>query len=171
MAPLQCARYGARATPGFEFALSGTGQKSVDFTGTGREWSFVIRRGTANSAVKAAAEFGRDNLKTNGSEIDADVLIAFVVRAPVCLRKLDGASLSAFRAGEAFGPVVTPGHSPKYAPAAGRIKPVFLSQSKLTRCPDPAGWASLLPRESPLCAAVAPRAAARERVTAHACRH
>jgi hypothetical protein len=72
----------------------------------------VIRRGAATSAVKAIAEFGRDNLETDGKEIDTDVLIAVVVCAPARLRKLGDASLSAFRAIEAFGPMVPPGHSP-----------------------------------------------------------
>jgi hypothetical protein len=73
---------------------------------------FVIRRGAATSAVKAIAEFGRDNLEADGSEIDTNVLIAVGVCAPARLRKLGDASLSTFRAIEAFGPMVPPGHSP-----------------------------------------------------------
>jgi hypothetical protein len=71
---------------------------------------FVTRRGAATSAVKAIAEFGRDNLETDGSEIDTDVLTG--VCAPARLRKLGDAGLSTFRAIEAFGPMVPPGHSP-----------------------------------------------------------
>ena len=73
---------------------------------------FVIRRGAATSAVKAAAEFGRESLETEGNEIDSNVLVALVECLPVRLRKLGGASLSAFRAIETFGPMVPPGHSP-----------------------------------------------------------
>ena len=73
---------------------------------------FVIRGGAATSAVKAIAEFGRDNLETDGNEIDTDVLIAVVECLPFRSRKLGGAGLSTFRAIEAFGPMVPPGHSP-----------------------------------------------------------
>jgi hypothetical protein len=48
----------------------------------------VIRRGAATSAVKAIAEFGQDNLETDGNEVDTDVLIAVVECLPVRLRKL-----------------------------------------------------------------------------------
>jgi hypothetical protein len=72
----------------------------------------MIRRGAATSAVKAIAEFGRDNLETDGNEIDTDVLIAVVECPPARLRKLGDASLSTFRAIEAFGPMVPPGRSP-----------------------------------------------------------
>jgi hypothetical protein len=73
---------------------------------------FVIRRGAATNAVKAAAEFGRDSLETDGNEIDTNVLVALVEWPPVRLRKLGGAGLSTFRAIEAFGPMVPPGHCP-----------------------------------------------------------
>jgi hypothetical protein len=73
---------------------------------------FVIRRGAATSAVKAIAEFRQDNPETDGNEIDTDVLIAIVECLPVRLRKLGGAGLSAFRAIEAFVPMVPPDHSP-----------------------------------------------------------
>jgi hypothetical protein len=72
----------------------------------------MIRRSAAGTAVKAIAEFGRDNLETDGSEIDTDVLIAIGVCEPARLRKLGVAGLSTFRANEAFGPMVPPGHSP-----------------------------------------------------------
>ena len=77
-----------------------------------RQGWVVSRRGAATSAVKAIAEFGQDNLETDGNEIDTNVLVAIVECLPVPLRKLGGASLSAFRAIEAFGPMVPPGHSP-----------------------------------------------------------
>jgi hypothetical protein len=60
--------------------------------------SFVIRRGAATSAVKAIAEFGHDNVETDGNEIDPNILVAFVECPPARLRKFDGAGLSAFRA-------------------------------------------------------------------------
>jgi hypothetical protein len=72
----------------------------------------VSRGGAATSAVKAVAEFGQDNLETDGNEIDTNVLVDLVECLLVRLRKLGGASLSAFRAIEAFGPMVPPGHSP-----------------------------------------------------------
>jgi hypothetical protein len=77
-----------------------------------RQGWVVIRRGATTSAVKAIAEFSRDNPETDGNEIDTDILIAVVECLPVRLRKLGGAGLSTFRAIEAFGPVVPPGHSP-----------------------------------------------------------
>ena len=70
------------------------------------------RRGAATSAVKAIAEFGQESLETDGNEIDSNVLVALVEWLPVRLRKLGRAGLSAFRAIEAFGPMVPPGHSP-----------------------------------------------------------
>jgi hypothetical protein len=54
----------------------------------------VIRRGAATTAVKAIAEFGQDNLETDGNDIDTNVLVALVERLPVRLRKLGGANLS-----------------------------------------------------------------------------
>jgi hypothetical protein len=77
---------------------------------SGREWLFVIRRAAANRAVKAAAEFGRDNVKTNGSEIDTDVLIAIVVCLTIRLRKFGATRPTAFRASERFGPPIASGH-------------------------------------------------------------
>jgi hypothetical protein len=72
----------------------------------------VIRRGATTCTVKAIPEFGQDNPETDGNEIDTDVLIAVVECLPVRLRKMGGAGLSTFRAIEAFGPMVPPGHSP-----------------------------------------------------------
>jgi hypothetical protein len=60
--------------------------------------SFVIRCCAASIAVKATAEFSKDNLESNRNEIDTNILVAFVKSAPVRLRKLDDAGLSAFRA-------------------------------------------------------------------------
>jgi hypothetical protein len=77
---------------------------------SGREWLFVVRRGAANRAVKAAAEFGRDNVKTNGSEIDTDVLIAIVVCLTIRLRKFGATGPAAFRASEGFSPLIASGH-------------------------------------------------------------
>ena len=48
----------------------------------------MVRRRAANRAVKAAAEFGRDSLETNGSEIDTDVLIAIVVCLTIRLLRM-----------------------------------------------------------------------------------
>ena len=96
---------------------------------SGSEWLFVVRRGAANRAVKAAAEFGRDNVKTNGSEIDTDVLIAIVVCLTVRLRKFGATCPAAFRASESFGPLIASGHPAKYAPKADRFKPVSLPQA------------------------------------------
>jgi hypothetical protein len=77
---------------------------------SGSEWLFVVRRGAANRAVKAAAEFGRDNVKTNGSEIDTDVLIAIVVCLTIRLRKFGATGPAAFRASEGFSPLIASSH-------------------------------------------------------------
>jgi hypothetical protein len=60
--------------------------------------SFVMRRDAATSTVKAIAEFGHDNPEANGGEFDTNILVAFVERLPVRLRKFHGAGLSAFQA-------------------------------------------------------------------------
>jgi hypothetical protein len=97
-----------------------------------RQWLFVIRRGAANRAVKAAAEFGRDNVKTNGSEIDADVLIAIVVCLTIRLRKFGATRPAAFRASESFGPLIASGH-----PANMRRKRAGSSQYPCHKQTDP----------------------------------
>ena len=58
--------------------------------------SFVIRRGAATSAVKAAAKFGQDDLKSAGDQFDKNVLVAIVVCLTFRLRKFDAASHAAF---------------------------------------------------------------------------
>ena len=82
----------------FAFSPSSTRRRMA----SGREWLFVIRRGAANRAVKAAAKFGRDNLKTNGSELDTDVLIAIGVCLTIRLRKFGATRPAAFRASESL---------------------------------------------------------------------
>jgi hypothetical protein len=92
----------------------------------------VIRRGTANRAVKAAAKFGRDNLKTNGSEIDTDVLIAIVVCLTIRLRKFGATRPAAFRASESFGPLIASGH-----PSNMRLQRTGSSQYPCHKQTDP----------------------------------
>jgi hypothetical protein len=106
--------------------------KNADFSGAGREWLFVIRRGAANSAVKAAAEFARDNIKTNGSEIDTYVLIAIVVCLTIRLRKFGATRPAAFRATESFSPLIASGH-----PANMRRKRAGSSQYPCHKQTDP----------------------------------
>jgi hypothetical protein len=112
----------------FAFSPSSTRRRMA----SGREWLFVIRRGAANRAVKAAAKFGRDNLKTNGSELDTDVLIAIVVCLTIRLRKFGATRPAAFRASESFGPLIASGH-----PANMRRKRSGSSQYPCHKQTDP----------------------------------
>jgi hypothetical protein len=114
----------------------------------------VIRRGAANRAVKAAAEFRRDNLKTNGSEIDTDILIAIVVCLTIRLRKFGATRPAAFRASESFGPLIASSH-----PANMRRKRTGSSQYPCHKQTDPrrAGSVIVGTRGEPACDDVSPR--------------
>ncbi len=92
---------------------------------------FVIRRGAATSAVKAAAEFGRESLETEGNEIELECLSrprGMPARSLAKIGRCQSFRISGNRDFRSNGPARS---FSKYAPTAGMIKQGF-TRSKVT---------------------------------------